>query len=657
MRNSKVDKISKNAEITNAIHALGLKHGVDYTKEENFKKLPYGRMAILTDADVDGTHISGLLVNFIHSMFSSLLQREEPYIISMETPLVRIYDKPTTKVFYTEKELHKFLQKPGKDKLKRKYHKGLGTSSNTEVLETFGEKIIGYTMTDNSDAKMSMVFGSGGADQRKKWLSRYDPDSEEPELACAKGAAGAACIPRMTLDHFADHRMIEFSIDDCGRSIPHVMDGLKESQRKILYAVMKKKLNFSGGTIKVAQLAGYVAEKSAYHHGEQNLYDTMVKLANSFVGVNNIPLLYRDGQFGTRLSGGKDAAAGRYIFTKMDVLTRDIFPEVDDTLLTYNVEDGETIEPKHFTPIIPMILVNGCVAGIGTGWSCQVPLYNPKDIVNCCLAWLDNGNEGVTDIHPWYRGFTGTITEKSPGKYETRGRVERVKPNVVEVQELPVNMWTDKFKDYAEDLRESKMIKGLKNYSTPKDVKFQIKECSNGMVCSEDNLKLRSSLSTTNIVLFSPEGKLKKYESAKEVIQAFCPVRLDLYVKRKQAILDSLNHKLLSSKGRYRFLKEVMDNKLKIYRVPEPEIITELTKRKYPTVTHATKGPCYEYLLSMDMRSFTQEKLNKLEKDILDIEASLKKTQAVSPKTMWKKELRNFIAKYDKWAIKESKSK
>ena len=157
VRNASTNSIAKNNEIKNAINALNLKVGVDYTVESNFKTLNYGKIAILCDADVDGIHIKGLLINMFHSMYPSLLKREEPYIISMETPIVRVFEGRKTHVFYDERKFKKFIKDPTKASLKKKYHKGLGTSSNKEVMETFGERIINYVADSRSDHHMNMV--------------------------------------------------------------------------------------------------------------------------------------------------------------------------------------------------------------------------------------------------------------------------------------------------------------------------------------------------------------------------------------------------------------------------------------------------------------------------------------------------------------------
>ena len=174
---------------------------------------------------------------------------------------------------------------------------------------------------------------------------------------------------------FVNKELILFSQADNARSLPSIWDGLKESQRKVLWATFKRKLT---NEIRVAQLAGYVSEHAAYHHGEASLNGTIINLAQTFVGSNNCPLLYPAGQFGSRLQGGADAASPRYIHTHLQPYTRSIFMSEDDVLLPQQKEDAMDIEPKYYAPIIPMVFVNGSV-GIGTGYRCNWVQFNPVD--------------------------------------------------------------------------------------------------------------------------------------------------------------------------------------------------------------------------------------------------------------------------------------
>ena len=639
--NAKVNSIIKNIAIKNAINALGLRFGVDYTVERNFLQLNYGKIAMLCDADVDGIHIQGLFINFLICLFPSLFERSESFIVSMETPLVRVFDGRTSRVFYDERRFESFMKEDTRNKsLRKKYHKGLGTSSNSEVLKTFGERIIEYIYDKDAKHHFTMLFNSKLSDSRKKWLSNYDPDNVKfPD---------AGSNVKMDLSDFVNHRMICYSLDDCGRSIPHLLDGLKESQRKILYAVFKKKLDFGGKTLKIAQLAGYVAETTAYHHGEQCLFDTIIKLANDIVGMNNIPLFFRDGQFGTRLSGGKDASAARYIFTKLDKLTRHLFPKIDDNLLPRRTDDGNLIEPRFYIPIIPMILVNGCQAGIGTGWSCSVPLYNPMDLVTACRNWMTCGIDKTPSMRPWYRNFSGKITKINKNKFRTIGVLTRER-NKVKILELPIGLWTDKFKEFLEDLLEKKMIKSLKNYSTPQKVLFEITEHPNGIKCNIENLKLSTIVTTTNMVLFLPNGKLKKFDTPMEIISYFCAFRLKLYEKRRSYLIKECKSKLEIAEQRYRFLDYVMKDKIVVYRKNKPYIIQELETHGFQKFKTNKDVENFDYLLNMDILSFSEEKLERLTKEIAKYKTELESFASLSAKDMWVDDLQNFESAYNRW--------
>lgn len=241
------------------------------------------------------------------------------------------------------------------------------------------------------------------------------------------------------------------------RSIPSVIDGFKPGQRKVMYGCFKRNLK---GEIKVAQLVGYISEVTAYHHGEQALAGTIVGLAQCFVGNNNVNLLLPNGQFGTRLQGGKDSASPRYIYTAVSPITRAVFSKQDDAVLDYLNEDGATIEPTWYIPVLPMVLVNGS-DGIGTGWSSAVPNYNPADIVANLRRKLRG--EALEPMQPWFRGFKvgrfgsaesvvltpacaqGLIEANGTDRFTTYGIAEQTDDETVVIYELPIRSWTNTY--------------------------------------------------------------------------------------------------------------------------------------------------------------------------------------------------------------------
>ena len=625
-RNANPTNIAKNKEIISIIKAIGLKYDVDYTKDSNFKKLSYGKVMILADSDNDGIHIAGLVMNFLHFLYPTLFGREEPFLISMQTPIVKINMRSEELTFYREENFIDFLRENSDtQRMKIKYYKGLGTSSDKEVKNTFGKRILEFTQDPDAFDSMDKVFNNKMSDERKMWLARYDVQYRIPETTDV--------FSEMSISNFLDHDMIKFSIDDCKRSIPNLYDGLKQSQRKILYATCLKNLRHSGKSMKVAQLAGFVAEKTNYHHGEQCLNETITKMAQDFPGANNVPYLQKDGQFGSRLSNGKDAASARYIFTKLHKLTRMVFREEDDNLLEKVVDDGDIVEPHNYLPIIPMILVNGCV-GIGTGWSSYIPCYNPRDVVNRVKSWISG--EEIPDLTPWYSNHKGKIV-KDGEKFFSYGIVED-KKLLTNVLELPVGLSTDKFKEFLDTIVDAKKVKGYKNYSTPTDVKFVINRGRDGITCSTKNLKLTTSISTSNMVLFDENGKLKKYKDTTEIITKFCEKRLELYVTRKDNMLVNIKHMYNIAKNKKRFLEEVMSDKLTIHKRDEDDLVKELEEREYKKVDDK-----FDYLLGMHIRSFTKQRIENLGNEVDKLKGDYGNLKKLDVKDMWIMELDEFV--------------
>lgn len=656
VRNAAPKTIAANKVITNLIQILGLRYDVDYREEKNFKTLQYGKVIITTDADVDGIHIEGLIMNFFHSLFPTVLQRDKPFISSMKTPIARVFvPRKEDILFYDERRFNSYLASQDK-KVKAKYYKGLGTTKPEDVPDTFGLKMVEYVNDEKTSHNMNKVFHTKYADARKEWLEEYSPEKYEFSLD------DVGKTVEMTVSNFLDGEMIKFSHDDCKRSIPSAIDGLKESQRKILFAARKRNLRYGGESLKVAQFGAYTAEHSAYHHGEQNLYQTVVKMANEFPGTNNIPLLYRDGMFGSRLEGGEDAASARYIFTKLDMLTEYIFRVEDDPLLTHRNVDGQLVEPEHYVPIIPMLCVNGCAAGIGTGWSCNVPCFNPLDLVNAIKIWLENDGEVLLEdpddgsvcnllpeIHPWYRSFKGNIEkdEGKDGRYISYGLYQDGPRNTTEIIELPVGMWTSKFKEFCQDLITEKKLKSMKNYSSPKEVKFVVTE-EKDFECNVDTLKLYSYLYTSNMVAFNHKDQLKKFESVDDIITSFCEVRYLYYQLRKKHMISSLEKEIRYLGNKERFVQEVIDNDLNIMNVEESKIIKELKERDYDEDPKKEESG-YDYLLNMQVRTFTADRVKKLKDDIASNKKKLEDIKKTNESKMWINDLDEFVEQYEKW--------
>jgi DNA topoisomerase-2 len=641
VRNATLKSISENKEISDVIQTIGLKHNTDYSEDDNFASLRYGRVLIITDADEDGHHICSLILNVFHSLFPSLFKRPDFFYLMM-TPIAKIFHGSKVLDYYNDFEYQKALDQfnQQKSKVRVKYFKGLGTSTDDEIRSTFGHKVVGFVRDDQTDFYMNKLFHKNFANERKDWLTTYDPTAyKTPE-------------DEYSVTNYFCQDLIKFSIGDCRRNIPCLFDGLKVSQRKILYSVFKKNLTHSAKSMKVAQLAGFCAETSNYHHGEQCLYDTITRMSQDYPGSNNVPYFTRDGQFGSRSYAGKDAASARYIFTKCTPLTRILYPTEDDPLLTYTLDDGDKVEPDFYIPILPTILINGCVAGIGTGWSSYIPCFGVEDIVSAVRGWIiDRDDQKVMDLEltPSYKGFTGTFKKVDSKKYECRGVIKpfesggKKKSNgrMYEITDIPIGTATNKYKEDLEVMLENKKLRSLKNYSTPDTVRFVI-EVADDFEPTHENMKLVSMISINNLVLFTENHKLQRFNTVGEILLIYMKKRLELYEKRKQRLIEMLLHEILVYSQKRKFIDEVDNGLIKVFKTPEEDLIRQLRERHYKPIDE------YQHLLNIPVRDFTQTKVKALDDKIARFKKELNDLKKKEPYEIWTEELDHFMVEYGK---------
>ncbi|XP_022251044.1 DNA topoisomerase 2-alpha-like [Limulus polyphemus] len=561
-------QILENAEINNIIKIMGLQYKKKYESIEDLKSLRYGRLMIMTDQDQDGSHIKGLLINFIHHNWPSLLRL--PFLEEFITPIVKVTKGKEEKSFFSLPEFEEWKAKSSNwNTWKVKYYKGLGTSTAKEAKEYFADmnrhRIKFQYQGPEDDDAIQLAFSKKMIEQRKDWLtSGMEERKQRRELGLPELYLYEKTTTHVTYNDFVNRELILFSNMDNERSIPSLVDGLKPGQRKVIFTCFKRN---DKREIKVAQFAGSVAEHSAYHHGENSLMATIINLAQNFVGSNNINLLQPIGQFGTRLQGGKDSASPRYIFTMLSSLARHIFPSNDDPLLCHLYEDNQKIEPEYYVPIIPMLLVNG-TEGIGTGWSTKIPNYNPREIIENIQRMLDG--EEPQPMKPWFKNFKGTIEQLDNQRFVISGEVSVLEKNKIEISELPVRTWTQQYKEqvlepmlYGTE-KISPLITDYKEYHTDTTVKFvvSLSEDKLGKIYEEGLhkiFKLQSTITTTSMVLFDHKGVLKRYDSPEEILKEFFNVRLDFYNRRKAYLEGMLSAESRKLENQARFILEKIE--------------------------------------------------------------------------------------------------
>ena len=665
VRGETMKRIGENKEIAEIKQILGLEAGKTYTKESIKQKLRYGKVLFMTDQDLDGSHIKGLGLNLFQSEWESLSQING-FFGFMNTPILKAKKGKQEKVFYNEGEYELWKKENNMTGWKVKYYKGLGTSTAKEFKEYFAKKKIvsfdhsGEVCNDSID----MVFNKKRADDRKDWLADYNRESY---LNTSQKS--------VSFKEFIDREMIHFSKYDCDRSIPNLVDGLKISLRKILFAGFKKHLTTE---IKVAQFSGYVSEHSCYHHGEASLNGAIVGLAQNFVGSNNINLFEPNGQFGTRLQGGKDSASERYIFTTLSKLTRLIFPESDDKVLQYLDDDGTPVEPIHYTPIIPMILVNGS-KGIGTGFSTDIPSYNPLEIIQKLKYKLQRKVDNTAELSPYFEGFKGTVSKIAEQKYLIKGCYEILNEKKVRVTELPIGLWTDDYKQYLESLmdvnstvngngkgkkKKELLVRDYNDMSTDTTVDITITFAPNTIQnllttildhnCNalEKILKLFTTQTTTNMHMFDEKEKLKKYKNVEQIIDDYFKVRLECYKKRKEYLLNALEKELMILSNKAKYIQYNLTDKIDLRRKKQPEVIKMLEDYNFDKLKNDQE---YKYLVKMPMDSVTSENVEKIMKEQGNKEVELDKLKLMTIEKLWLNELNLLEKEYKKYFELRSK--
>lgn len=629
VRNASSKQIASNAEIQSLLRILGLKIG----EKVNPKTLRYGGLVCLVDSDVFGIGaIQSLIMNFIHYFWPELLQKD--FFYYFRTPIIKLTLNNGIKYCYSLPEYNKFLQTNPHVK-NTKYIKGLGTiekSLGQDMSKQITKYLIPFQPIEEEDHEsIDRTFNKDRADDRKAWINEtkeleYDAE-EEQNTRLANG---------LNITEYFNKDVAEFSRYNLEISIPSIMDGFKPSQRKIMYTTFKKKITSQEG-LKVAQLGPMVAQLTAYKHGENNLMDTIVNLAQDFTGSNNMNWLLPIGQFGSRYNN--TAASPRYIYTSLNPITRKVFREDDDAILKYIFDEGEWIEPEYYLPIIPTITVNGAI-GLGTGWSTKIPMWSVRDIIAYMKAILNKTS--LPKINYDFRGFEGEI-EPCENGFISRGVYKVInKTNThtkISITEIPLEMSGEEFKEYLYSLVLKGDLTDVEENNTEK-ISFIVTIPNSSAILNDivKNLKMEKKFLTSNMHLFDAKGLIKKYDSVYDIINEWMTERYPWYKVRKDHLIDELTRTLNVTSSKYRFLQMIMDDELVVYRVPKKDVEEKLDELSFKKVDNS-----YAYLLQLPVTSFTTEMLAKLKKEIDALEEELDKVKNTTETQMWINDLDELL--------------
>jgi len=441
----------------------------------------------------------------------------------------------------------------------------------------------------------------------------------------------------MRVSNFLNNELVDFASYSTLRAIASLVDGQKNASRKILYAVQKKNITKD---IKVEILSGTTSILTEYLHGPQNLNDVIVGLAQIHTGSNNIPLLKREGNFGTRHE--PEASAPRYIFTYKEDIFDKIFVSEDNNVLIHQNFEGTDIEPRFYVPTLPLILINGS-SGIATGFAQKILPRKPEVIVEYINSYINN--DSLPELTPWYRGFEGTIEksteEGDENRYFIKGKIERISSTRFLITEIPIGYNLTSYTKVLDSLEDKKIIKGYIDKSLDDKFKFEVQMDSKSLKNSDEwilsKMKLVKTV-TENFTVIDENNRVKSYNSPEEVLNHYIEVKLKYTEKRKEYLLNKIKENILLDASKYLFVKGVTEGTIIVNNKKKVEIESQLDSVE----KIIKKEGSYDYLLRMPIHSLTEEKKDELKSKIHSMKEDLKKLKETSSDSIWADEIKKI---------------
>lgn len=436
---------------------------------------------------------------------------------------------------------------------------------------------------------------------------------------------------KISAQDFFNNEMRLYSAHSNVRGIPFIGDGFKEAQRKSVWGMLDRGEN--AGLISVERVSSAIASCTDYHHGVVSLQGTIIGLAQTFAGSNNMNFFEPEGQFGSR--GSPTASAARYIMTRLHDNFRKIFKKEDDIILEQKISGDLKVEPKYFIPLLPVVLLNGA-EGMGTGHSTHIFAYKPDDLKQSILKVLDGKQLIDNELKPWWSDFKGEVIRESSGQIKISGSYVAINSTEINVTELPVGMHSDKYEEILFKLEDQEKIKSFKNASDDQGFDFKIKvPRTTSFMDKEELMKLfkLESRDTENLTVWNPDGEIEKYESVEKLLIAFVGWRLDRYEDRRIKQIEITSTQISWIEEVIRFIEFYLSKSKEFRNAGKKELIELLTSNKFTLP---------EKLLSMSIWTLTKDNCDDLLKKLEVEKKKLSLLEVDNPKKMYKRELNDL---------------
>jgi DNA gyrase/topoisomerase IV subunit A len=405
------------------------------------------------------------------------------------------------------------------------------------------------------------------------------------------------------------------------RAIPSIIDGLKPGARKIINAAFKTLPNTKVET-KFLDLVGSTMSISKYHHGDSSIEGTIVTLGQSY-SDNTAPLELL-GNGGTLKDN--TSAAPRYLDVKLSKWSTLL--KQNENILEYNYDNGVKVEPKHYLPLIPLILMSR-TSGLAIGFKYSLSTsYNPYSITSACIEYLKTGEltqELIPHINEWSGSF---IRKESEDKVFARGKYDLSEQSkgILNVYEFSPTETYSSFEDNLKALTESGKIVKWENLSYEDDIHYKIylnKDALAKQIAGrkiEATYKISKWLDKSTLSVLDENSKLKEFTSIKDIVTYFVDYRLDKYIKLKEVIISDLKQQITETDIIRQFIDLYLSGKIVISKdvtIEETKLI--LDKFNIP-----------HEVLDIPIRRLTKDEYDKLTDKIKNLNLEL---DEIMPKT------------------------
>lgn len=637
-------------EVMKIIRYSGLKYGIDYTTPEGKRMLKYGNLEIMTDADSDGSHISCLNLNILFRLFPSVLIAG--LVKYYPTPVIRIMEKKARKdvqkyVFYNMSDYKNWAIQNPNSKLKIKYIKGLASSSKELTVLDAQQCPIVYINFDQLAAQsLDIAFRKGLTNKRKEWIQFNRDKIENPIIRSIDQNNPRVYVTEVS--SFINTKLVEYCIDTFSRALPSYKDGLKKSQRQLIYYLCE---NWNYGKsnkdeVKLAELAGSASTLSKYHHGD--LADTLARMGSDYPGANNVIFLSKDGAFGTRSKLGRDVGASRYVHTRPNEIFKMLFDQELTKLVDQNIVQNEKVEPKYYPITLPIAHIINGHRGIATGFSTSSPCYHPIDIIDWITCYINQSNP--FPLIPWFKGFKGEVyleitksrqqrdsTYMMDGQQDlpyfegltcvTKGIFkvlnermirEKVDNGAGKMVDMDIKVYDIHVTEIPIDVATAKFISEIDKYSEKIDDKISDPDYVDMIIIgykkepTEKNLGMVSKIGMTNITLIDDDAFPIQLKNIYESLVLYCDNMVNLYIQLKTTRLREIQESIIKVSKTIKLLELILSGTLRYQNVEEEEIESQLKLHEIE----------YEIYEKLGFRNITKKGLAKLYKELNDLNSN-----------------------------------